>query len=253
MSRSKLAPSLFVVAAGLIMAACVDNGDSTVVILQNQVPGEACTVSGSETDTFISAGVIDARSTSGYVFTPLVKNFATAEAGQERLRIAFVEGARVEITFLQDPDLFTETQLTAFREAGLTRFEVPMTGPIDPEGTSSFVFEIVPPELLAQIAEKLPFTDNGFDRTSTLLQVAIRLVGSLGDDSFESQLYRYPVDVCVDCLINDLGACNALATSFVPTNTGGACNTAQDYTVDCCSDDTGLVCPAVGTMPSAAQ
>ncbi len=253
MSRSKLVPCLFVVAAGLSAVGCVDDGDSTVVILQNQAPAEGCVVTGTPTDSFISSGTIDARSEQGYVFTPVAKNFAVAAEGQERLRIAFVEGARVEIAFTQDPELFSDGELAALEDAALTRFQVPMTGPINPEATTSFRFEIVPPELLELIADKLPFTDgNGIERDSTLLEVAIRLYGNLSDSDFESQLFRYPVDVCIDCLINDFGACSALSSDFSPVNLGGECNVLQDAVVDCCTTDTGLVCPAVGTMTPPA-
>lgn len=249
MSRSKLVPSLFLVAAGLGMAACVDDGDATVLIIQNQAPDAECVVAGSPTESFVSAGVIDASSNRGYVFTPVVQNFATAIEGQEQLRIAFVEGARVEIAFVEDPELFTATELAAFRTEGLTRFSVPMSGPIDPGATSSFKFEIVPPELLAEIAPLLDPNDLASD--STLLQVSVRLYGSLSGGGFETQVFRYPVDVCLGCLSNDLGACSSLSTDFTPTNTGGSCNAAQDEPVDCCVNGATLVCPAVGTMPPA--
>jgi|RhiMetdeSRZDD1v2_1073273.scaffolds.fasta_scaffold168628_2 hypothetical protein len=225
-------------ALALGLVGCVDEGaDATVVILQNQVPEEGCVIPGSPSDLYSSSGRIDLRAPTGYLLTPVAINNATSVEGNETARMAFVEGAYVDLHFA-DPDL--ESALAGTPE---TRLEIPFSARIDPDGgTSGMAFEAIPRSLFDQLA----------DRSSTLIYIEARLFGELGGSGFESKTWRFPVEVCDGCTVIDFGACAALPTSFSPTHTGNACNPYQDNAVDCCTTSTGaLVCPAVGT--AAAQ
>ncbi|MCA9677146.1 MAG: hypothetical protein H6709_19235 [Kofleriaceae bacterium] len=235
MLRARPLPSLAFAASIACLSACVGEGDQTIIILQNQAPTEGCVVAASPSESYIGSGLIDSTSTAGYVFTPVAKNFSTvAESADDRRRIAFVTGARVAVRFANTDrvDATTQSQLAS---DGVTRFEVPYAAQISPDATTSFAFTIVPPEVLTTIDAVL--TDPA---ERELLLVDVRLIGTLGDGSFESQLFTYPVEVCQGCLAIDQGACAALDPSFEP-RTGGYCNPAQDLPVDCCDG----ICPAV--------
>jgi hypothetical protein len=221
------------------LAACVGSGDETVMILVNQEPGVGCVLDAEEGGTAITAGIIDARSSSGYLFSPLVKNYATAvDADEERRHQAFVQGARVTIHF-------NDESLEGEFEESLTRFQVPFSGIVMPGGTAQFTFEIVPIEIIDAIGESLPEAMPGEAVQTELLLVDVQMFGEINNGSFETQSYRYPVEICNGCLVQDLGACSNLSSSFTTSNTGGHCNLAQDRALDCCDDF--AVCPAVGT------
>jgi hypothetical protein len=218
---------------------CVDDSaDGSLVILNNQVPGDGCVISGSATGTFIPAGVIDTFADFGYVFTPVVQNFSSTEiSGTDPQRRVFVEGANVDIHF-ETTNVFDDAELAMFEDEGLTRFRVPFSGSIAPnEGTAGFAFEALPKELLDAIREK---TDG---RVLTILD--IQIVGKQGGGTVKSQVFHYPVTVCTGCLVRDVGACSGLPEGFIAAQ-GGACNPAQDAIVDCCEASGSRICPATG-------
>ncbi len=221
----------------LPLAACVADGqDANVVIIQNNAPSANCVVPAGLEAGFLSTGRIDATSSTGYLLTPVVKNFATATTVEQQ-RIAFVEGMLVDVAF-GDADLFDSAELSAMRDSGLTRFDAPLSGIITPGGTTSFVVDVLPGSLLAAMKAKLP------EDAETIALVNVRAYGHMGGSDFESQAFRYPVTVCNGCLANDVGACSALSPGFQP-RLGGACNTLQDAVADCCTIGETPVCPAV--------
>lgn len=248
MARSTFALSSL---ALLGLGACVDNADDRVTILQNQNPSSGCSVPAAPTETFVATGLIEGSSVEGYVFTPVVKNYSTlnAEGTDEQQKIAFIHGATVDIAFLNE-DLFDDATIDQFRADGLTHFRVPYSGMIAPGGTTSMIFEIVPSDLLNQIAEVLP-DDDPSERA--LLLVSVSIDGALGAGDFETATFQFPVEVCNFCLANVVASCSALPEDFSPEQLGGSCNAAQDTIVDCCSNGTSTVCPAQGTMPPAVQ
>jgi hypothetical protein len=228
-------PRFYLAIAALGLVGCVDDGsDSAVVILQNQIPEAGCVIPGSPTDTYSSSGRIDVNSPSGYILTPVATNTATTVEGNETARIAFVQGARIDLSS-PDPDVNATLQ-----ESPDSRIEVPFAGRIDPAGgTSGFGFTAISRELVQSLSD------------GDFVFIDVKLFGSLGGSGFESAPWRFPVEVCDGCTVNNLGECSSLSSSFTPTNTGNSCNPYQDRTVDCCTSSGSLVCPAVGTGTAA--
>jgi hypothetical protein len=173
-SRIKLSVPL-VALGSLAAVACVETGDEAVVILQNQLPEDGCVVSASVTESYLGAGVIDVASQDGYQFTPVAKNFRTATDGGGRT-IAFVTGIEVDLSFA-DPTLFDAASSVELRNQGITQFVVPYAAMIDAGATTSFVVEILPPELIELIAETPQLADA---QSSTIVYADVRIVGSLG-------------------------------------------------------------------------
>ena len=235
---------LIALTCSLALAACVENNaDAGFVVLRNLVPATGCVVDPTS-DAFKSSGIIQSDSTSGYVFTPLVRNdLVTVEGESPTRKSIFMEGARVTISFY-DTMLFSAAELTAMETAGLTKFIAPTSGAVGPDGsTATFILEVVPAELLAAIDAKLPTA--GTDPTpSALLDVHVQMFGSVGGSTISSNTFRYPVEVCRDCLVSVIGACAGLDPG-ADYPSGGACNPVQDGQLVCCTSSTGgMVCPA---------
>lgn len=237
MSRYFLASAITALALG----GCVDNNaDSGLTLLRNIAPSSGCVLAADSTD-FRSSGRIQSDSGRGYLFTPIARNdLEIADGEPTSQKTVFVEGAHVTVGFY-DADLFTSDEQAQFREDALTRFAVPTSGAIDPGGgTATFGFEIVPAELIELIDAKLTDT-----QPSQLLDVTVELYGSRAGSSIESNTFRYPVEVCKGCVVENVGRCVDLPTDFAG-GTGGACNALQDGVLACCTGPNNEdVCPAV--------
>jgi hypothetical protein len=225
------------VLAFVCLAACVGSGDETVLIMNNQVAAAGCALSGSADGTQITSGVIESQPATDYVFTPLLKNFSSAEdEATARRHIAFTEGAHVTITF-DDPDL--QPSSTDF-----TQLDVPFSARIEADSVAQVSFPIVPHQLIDDVGASLQPGD-----PDILMRVDVQIYGNINDSSFETQTFHYPVEICAGCTYNSVGFCSDFPPTVVFTHLGGGCNAYQDAELDCCDDGTGaLVCPAVGTM-----
>jgi hypothetical protein len=205
----------------LTIAACTDAGQS-MIILNNQVPGDGCSVEASETGSYLSRGRIHPDSSAGYLFTPVVKSLVVEREGLER-RI-FLEGADIE---LEDA---TGAEVAAFG--------APISGNILPGGLSSLGFEIVPTAVMDTFGEGL-------------LLARIQIYGDLAGGEVTSDVFTYPVEVCRECYEQNLGPCAGLEPGFVGAAAGSTCNPLQDGSIQCCEADDGtLTCPARGPAPA---
>ena len=242
---TRFALASFALAAVLApLAACVDDdADAPMVILRNVVPIDGCVVD-PDSAVFIASGRIqstlgDGKFSSGYLFTPSVRNDLVRFEGEAITpKTIFLRDARVLIDFV-DPTLFTTEEQAAFQERGLTRFMVPISGSIEPGGGNvGLAFEIVPRQLLAAIGAKLGPLD------TTVVNVQVQVTGKRAGGDTESNIFHYPVEVCLSCLTVDVGTCAELPQGFQPS-TGGACNLGQDGFLDCCDNgDDEFRCPA---------
>jgi hypothetical protein len=242
--------ALAVMTVGGVGCTTADALDHSLLILQNQAPGAQCTVSTSRTSTVLGRGFIDARSQRGYLFTPLVQNFAvTGDNIEDTQRIAFIEGAEVDLGL---DDTLDSGQASALDAQGVVHFSELFSVPVFPDGgVAALSFTVVPAEVLAALGEALP---DGSQEFSTI-DAAVTIFGTMGGGDFESQVFHYQIDVCDGCAVFDNGLCELLAPDFV-ANQGGNCNPLQDPpgVVDCCTNDLGLLqCPAVSTTAPAGQ
>ncbi len=229
--------TLGIALAGALVAlggACTDGGDP-LIILQNQDPGEGCTISASQSDTFISRGLIDTQADSGYVFNPIVQNNAIAPATDTAPpRIATIQGAEVSLTLQSG---FTLSGVPD----NLLHFTRRFGGTIQPDGgVTAFSFAILDPALLDAIGQSL-----GAGSDPVEVNAKVTIFGNLNGSGVESQPFYYPILVCNGCMQRSVGACADLAQDFV-ASTGGQCNALQDFYTDCCTEGDGsLTCPAV--------
>lgn len=224
--RTCIASTLTVLLAALSAGCVANNADSPVAVLYNQQPGEGCSISSADTGAAIIRGNIDVQSPTGYLLTPVIKNFAqTTDYIDIEQRMAYLEGAVVTVTSNTGVDTSYTTYFGAV---------------VEPDGGSAgMLFELIPRDLLVQVAPNLG--DRGTIQSTT------RLFGVLGGGTLDTKEFPYAIDVCNGCLVNNLGSCATFTGEI--NNEGGNCNPLQDTpVVDCCVDEAGsLVCPAVST------
>jgi hypothetical protein len=219
--------------AALAATGCTTEGGRPLVVLENLQPAEGCTFSTSG-DTFITIGRIDTQATSGYQFTPLVRNTAVSVADDPGARLALVQGADVELSVPQDffgdagpPDGFAD-------DASFTKL---FSGAIEPDGGETYFSFIVMDKQFMD-----DYLAPGLS-AGQMVEVTARVTifGQMGGGDTSSVPFNYPIEVCNGCMTQDLGACVDLDPGFVGS-AGGECNTLQDVVLECCDD--GAVCPA---------
>jgi hypothetical protein len=220
----------------MLASGCTDAGTSFFIV-QNQVPEPGCVIPSTLTANFLSRGRIEVAADAGYLFTPVVQSQVTDSATGQATRILFVEGADVTLRFQNG--LYSESEISALNQNGLSNFRQAFSGSLFPGGTTSFGFEIIPQAMLDGLGGKL-----GAGET-TVVTAEVVMFARLDGGTVEAEPFNYPVEVCDGCLLADRGACAELSPDFV-ASTGGTCQTLQDFPLDCCTSSEGAqVCPAV--------
>lgn len=226
----------------LVAVGCADDaGDGALRIIRNSfVDEESCVVSPTST-TSLSSGRIEAASPIDYQLSPVVQNYAVSASGKYTAqRTAFLEGARVDITFA-DPTFFTAAEIAQMQADGITKFTSPFAATVTPDnGTSGMVFSVVPVELLRKIQPKLTATT-----PSTIVITKLRVFGQMGGSEVEGEPFSFPVTVCDftkgPCVIATVAnGCGGIANPRL----GNPCNAFQEGPVDCCNNGTSVICPS---------
>lgn len=231
--------SLAAIAIALSTACTTDAGGS-MIIVQNQVPEEGCSIPSALSADFRGRGIIDVQSSGGYLFTPLVQSLLDEDDSGQAQRVVAFRGADVDVTF--PSGFFSSGEEGELRDDRLTRFSQPFSGSLFPAGLTSVSFVVIPPGLLSRVDAKLEPGDQ------VLATVEVVVFGDIDGGDVESDPFVYPVDICDSCLKIDRGACSALSPDFEPLP-GGECNPLQDGQVECCTEGAIEFCPA---QPPAA-
>ena len=173
-NMSKFAATIVLGVIVTMASACTD-ADTPIFIMQNQVPDVGCLPPASLGSTFLPRGRIDTNAGDGYRFTPLVQNIATS-GDTAAQHVAFIEGADIELSF--QSGFFSAEEVAARDEATqalyslLTRFSKRFSGAIQPNGgLTSFVFTIIPEQLLTDFAAP-KLSDDGTQTVEVRAKVA---------------------------------------------------------------------------------
>ena len=227
-----------VMSLGLGLAACTaDNGGEAIYLSKNVAPGMGCTFSATATEQFTAHGTYSMFATRGYRMYPQMVSQLTATAGQTQARTIQIRGARVDLTFA-DP------ALNGF-PSELTRFQSLFAAPLPPNGgIADGAFELIPAELARMVAAAKGVTMTSTEHVKTEVIAKVVVFGDLAGDEVVSQEFQFPVTLCNDCVTRNLGNC-PLPFDTVVSNAANVCNPFQDGTVDCCTANNELVCPAV--------
>ncbi|MBP9084981.1 MAG: hypothetical protein KBG15_02640 [Kofleriaceae bacterium] len=217
-------------------AGCAqDGGDKTILITNNMVPADMCLLMPTETGPFRGAGTLDLAGSGGYLFFPLIKNLTSSNNGTlTSNRTFFAEGFRIT---LSSPDPVTQAAI-ADRDSYtiLTGFSV---------APDNSLFGASVQVLSSPVVEALVARLAKFE--STQIVASVEVIGTLSGDQVSSNAFDFPITVCIQCLVTDLGPCDMLDSAFTVTSPGNSCNPGQDQAVQCCSTPQGNVCPAIGT------
>lgn len=221
-----------------------DTGDEGIFITRNVVPGDGCTFTASATEPFLAHGTYSVFSPGAYRFHPQMKSKITATAAQENARTIIVEGARVTLTF-PDESVFTAAQQEDLRSRGIMRFSSLFSAPLSPNGgLADGALDLITPALLDELVAAKGNGILAANAPSFRAEVVATVVvyGDMSGDEITSQEFQFPVTICNDCVVNELGTC-PLPMGTTITNVGNVCNPYQDGTVDCCRMGADVVCP----------
>ena len=224
----------FAVAVSLLcgFTACTDDqATRSLVILQNaSATGTdgVCLGSGTEAANALTTGTIDLNGADGlYLMFPVVRSVIEADGGASladvNRRTVFLEGYDVNVDFGElggDATSFTGA-LSAF---------------IAPGDTSSVPVTATSPVLVDELRARVPAGEEA------LIFLSVELFGTLAGSPVRSSELRFPVRVCTNCLVQNIGACSDVDEMGAA---GHPCGLVQDVLLQCCENSLGdTICPA---------
>ena len=230
----------------LAFTGCVaDNGGEGFTIISNEYIAAGttgCMLTASATGPFLSRGQISTLSQSGYLFTPVMQsNISTQSMADLIQRTITLQGANIDLTvdaltIGHANGTFTKaTPPTLMGTDG--KFLSQFSGSLPPHTIAAMSFEVVPVTTIAAIKQAAGAAAG--DTIDAEVTATIKPFGTMGGSRVDGTPFKYPISVCSNCIIHDIGACPAAAT-----NKGNPCNVFQDGVVDCCESANGLLCPA---------
>jgi hypothetical protein len=239
----RLVPIVFISAS---VAACTSDAGDSIIVLKNVQPQMGCTFNASETEEFITHGLLDIAKDQPYEFAAQIKSRILMSADPNGVgagvpdvdaETIFLSAANVDLAF---PN--SAIDLSSL-PSSLTHFKTLFSAVLRPESIIDAPFELIPADLSKEILKLNANPPN------VEVQATFTVIGDLTGSQVTSQPFVYPVTLGVGITTNIAGVC-PLPLGSLP-RTGGACSTAQDGIIDCCSDPTtmALTCPAtVATM-----
>ena len=224
-------------AAALLSGCAADSGDEGMYVLKAVAPGDGCTFTSEESEAFIGHGRYVIGAPAPYRIIPQIKSKLTADDDRLEARTIQIHGARVNLTFA-DPSMAEGI------DESLLRFQSLFSAPLEPNGgVTDAIFDLIPEGLSKALAAKLASTTTPVE---TEVIAKLTVYGDIVGSEVVSQEWQFPVTMCTDCILKDLGPCSELSPSAV-VRPGNACSPYQDGVADCCSDGNDYICPAEGT------
>lgn len=223
-------------------AACTTEGGESIIVLKNAAPSAGCQYASTESEQFISHGLLDIAQNQAYTFGAQLRSRVltssdvisggTAGVPDIAAKTIFLRSANIDLKFPNSViDLST-------LPANLTHFKALFSAVLPPEGLTDAPFDLIPADLGKEILKR-----NGAP-PNIEVEATFTVIGDLGGDQVSSQAFVFPVTLGVGITQHVAGMCPLPAGSTV--RTGGNCGPAQDGVVDCCMDpaSSALVCPA---------
>ncbi len=236
--------AFFAAAAALVTAAGCGRVPGQFEILNDQVPtaGMSCTIPVAET-VYKGTGTLDVSIVRGdfrtaYLFFPLIENNLPGSGSPNDPNQIHISAFDVDIGTIGSATPGAQ-QVMNSADPALLHFQVPWSGGVSSNGGHiAAAVEAVPVDLALHLASAGGLGPGPGLRLN--LRVQARGTTNSGR-SLVSDPFDFPVEVCNGCLVGTVAPC-----PYEPTNTGNACNPAQDEVVDCCTMNGTLVCPAQG-------
>jgi hypothetical protein len=238
----------FAVALVAVLSGACTADSTTVYILQNQVIGAGCTVSGDIHAVGLSEGRLDVTeplpgfvsANPGYTFGPVVVNAAVTSTTMPTLHIVFLQGADVELR--SGPSTRSQDIINSLAAANDTKRTVRFSAAITAGGSTGVPYDIIDGEQTQRIGGLIGESE------SVQLIAHTSVFGTIDGGDIVSAPFDYPVSVCKGCLWDVIGPCSAIPMGATISK-GGPCNLLQDVGLTCCTDpNMNLVCPAVASQ-----
>lgn len=244
-------PSVF---AALVLVGCANTGDEGMIVLNNTAVTDSCSLSGAADQPFISHGEIFAFAPTGYFLTPLIQSRLTTEIGgsgsgsstvDPLQKTIFLKGADISLTLVATSVITAGQYQVTQNNTSLPKFSVLFSGSLPPDGTVNVGFEVIPPYVMQSIIG-MSGADLAASDVRAEVSAEVTIKGDVGGDSISASPFTFPISVCTDCVVQNLGACPVTGTPA----TGNPCNPYQDGAIGCCTDaSNNLVCPATVGAP----
>lgn len=226
-----------VVLAGMLMGC--ETNTASILIIQNQVPGESCVVDSSESSQYRTQGTLDVAwiedyngDPVGYILFPLVKNnllpTEDPENGVVEENCVTLDHVKVDLNLGTLGDNF---------ESGYTQYEAGTSGTLCPGEFRAISVVVIPPQVVAALGPLVG------QQQVIYAEASVRVVAKRGSQKIESAPMNYPIFICRGCLIFNYGPCDSPNVPQSP-EPGNPCNLAQDDRVDCCQEGNLFICPA---------
>ena len=226
-------------------------------ILQNQAPMGGCTIDTSRMiyrgEGHLDLSLVNPGATTAYLMFPLViNNLSASTSGGGDPNEIDVHSFAVDIgtskqSYLppQVQSLFgTLNSNPGSPDYALLHYSLPWAVTIaSGGGVAATAVDAFPVELAQRV---LATGDVGASSTAMLVNIRVRIFGSTNTQDLESDPFDFPVYVCAGCLVANVLPCPLMSA---PPLTGNPCNVAQDDSVDCCSLNGNLICPAIVSAP----
>ena len=223
----------------LLLTGCVENR-SSVLILQNAVPGDDCTMSDT-TSEYRTMGTLELSEVAfscnynpQYFMYPVITNalLPTGEVG------ATVEQNYIEIVEAR-VDLDLGSLGGSFEDL---KYRYPAFKLLAPGETATLQVLVIPP----QIAELLAGTVRASGQ-QPIIRVKLKFLYQHGGLEHETHQIDYPIQLCDGCLIKEITTCDSGEVGG-DWPQGNSCNPTQDDLLYCCSSGGACpVCPAIDT------
>ncbi len=220
----------------LLASACAENQESLIVI-NAPAWGDGCTVGAGGGDVGLPFGVLDVAFDTRYLMPALLLNNTSVRgpnnAGIETNEVQLLD-ADVDLSSTNAPEFIDALRAS---DENLVSFNVPLaTVSILPGETQGVLVEVISGS--AAVALRDEMNSRGFDEDTritleaTIVFHASRSGNTRGEvGGIEAREFRFPIQVCLGCLIDcsgcDEGECPPDYTSVA----GGICGNAQDLPV----------------------
>jgi hypothetical protein len=225
--------AFILISLGLAIGGCSANeGDEGIFITKNVSPGDGCTFSAAENEHFLTHGTMSLVEGGSYQIYPQMISKITADDTNIPQRTILVRGARVDVE-MTDKDINVPDSVL--------HFESRFTAPIAPNGgitDASFV------GLSTELIDALRTSYGSTPNFETEVIIHAVVYGDLSGSEVTSQVFQFPVTVCTNCVVNNLGMCPLQAGTPVRA-APSVCSLYQDGFSDCCTGPSGLICPAI--------
>lgn len=235
--------------AVLALSACANQGDEGFSVLNNTAVTTECTLTGDPAQPFIPHGEIYSKSPQGYLLTPLIQSRVSGTGAgsgatlDPSTRTIYLKAANIDLEVkavsVEHADgSFSNPSVTI--PSTLAKQSALFSAALPPAGSVNVAFELIPVQTLRAIEAAV--APAATDRMRVEVLSTVTVVGDLNGDDLSAQPFTFPVTVCNDCVVHNVGACPITGTP----RPGNPCNTFQDGDVDCCTDMNNLlVCPAI--------